>query len=227
MKNPELASRPKGYGAGLILLALPFYLNDFSSIFVQDWQWWLLIDYVLVKAVPLAGAAWMIGTGRITAGDLGLKGMKPGAFLGWAGGLTLVCTLMDQNAYALMEGLPGYAPLGGMPAISVSFWDTLDLTMGLALVALCEEMVFRGFLFQFFRQFTASIGAVIVLSSMAFGLAHWCLGLHAVIITGLIGAVLMGAYVRIRSVYPLVLAHFLVNYIDFSGVIPKAVFQFF
>ncbi len=229
MKTPGFyfLTRPKRYAAGLIVLALPFYLNDFSSIYVKDWRWWLLIDYILVKAVPLAGAAWMIRTERISFEDLGLKGQKVFAFIAWATGLTLICTLMDQNAYALMEGLPGYTALGGMPAITIPFWDTLDLTVGLFFVALCEELVFRGFLFQFFRQFTASTWAVILLSSAAFGLAHWCQGLHAMIITGLIGAVLMGGYIRMRSIYPLILAHFLVNYIDFSGVIPKAIFKFF
>ena len=213
--------------AGLALLVLPFYLNDFSSIFIQDWRLWLAMDYLLVKALPLAGAVWLVRAGHLSPQDLGVRPQKVRAFLSWTLGLTLVCTPMDQNLYTLLAGLPGYGPLGGMPAIGSAAWDWMDLTLGLALVALCEEMVFRGFLYAFLDRMGFGSGAVITLSALAFGLAHWCLGLHSVVITGLIGAVLMAAYIRTRSISPLVLAHFLVNFIDFAGVIPKSVFRIF
>lgn len=210
---------------GLILLAAPFYLNDFSSIFIQDWRLWLAIDYFMVKLVPICGAVWLIRSGTFSCRDLGFRSLSIRGFSLWALALTLACTLMDQNLYPLLAGLPGYPPLGGMPAIPSPIWDWIDLTAGLALVAFCEELVFRGFLYALFKRLGPM--AIVVLSSLAFGLAHWCLGLHAVLITGLIGAVLMAAYVRIRSIYPLILAHFLVNFIDFSGAIPKSIFQFF
>jgi uncharacterized protein len=212
--------------AGFAFLVLPFYINDFSSIFIQDWRWWLGIDYVLVKLVPLAGAAWLIRTGQFSCQELGCKPQRVGLFIAWTLGLTLVCTLIDQNAYTLTTNLPGYAPLGAMPAITSPLWDWIDLTLGLALVALCEELVFRGYLHAIFRQMAMPPVVIIVMSSTAFGLAHWCLGLPAVLITGLIGAVLMTAYMRTGSLYAMVLAHFLINFIDFSGVIPKSIFHF-
>ena len=213
--------------ASFAFLVLPFYINDFSSIFIPDWRWWLVIDYVLVKLVPLAGAAWQIRTGQFSSQELGFKpqGIKP--FIAWTLGLTLVCTIIDQNAYTFTGNLPGYASLGGMPAITSPLWDWIDLTLGLALVALCEELVFRGYLHALFRQLSLPPGAIIALSSAAFGLAHWCLGLHAVLITGFIGAIFMIAYMRTGSLYAIILAHFFVNFIDFSGVIPKSIFQLF
>jgi membrane protease YdiL (CAAX protease family) len=212
---------------GFALLVLPFYINDFSSIFIQDWRWWLGIDYVLVKLVPLAGAAWLIRTGQFSCQELGFRPQRVMTFIPWTIGLTMVCTLIDQNVYTLTSGMPGYPPLGGMPAITSPFWNWIDLTLGLALVGLCEELVFRGYLHTIFRQMALSPGMIIVMSSTAFGLAHWCLGLPSVLITGLIGALLMIAYMRTGSLYAMMLAHFLVNFIDFSGVIPKSIFQLF
>ena len=29
------------YLVALLVLAAPFYLNDFASIYVKDWRWWL------------------------------------------------------------------------------------------------------------------------------------------------------------------------------------------
>ncbi|MEM7294932.1 MAG: CPBP family intramembrane glutamic endopeptidase, partial [Pseudomonadota bacterium] len=66
---------------------------------------------------------------------------------------------------------------------------------------------------------------IVIVSSVLFGLIHWSLGFHAVLITGVIGAVFMLFYLRSGSIIALVLAHFLVNFIDFAGVIPKGVFQ--
>jgi uncharacterized protein len=218
---------PGRVSVGIAILVLPFYLNDFSSIFIQDWRWWLGIDYVLVKLVPIAGAVWLVRSGQFSNQELGFKPQRIKPFIAWTLGLTLVCTIIDQNAYTFTVSLPGYAPLGGMPAITSPLWDWIDLTLGLAMVALCEELVFRGYLHALFRQMSLPSGAIIALSSAAFGLAHWCLGFSAVLITGLIGALLMAAYMRTGSLYAMVLAHFLVNFIDFSGVIPKSLFQFF
>ncbi|EMS78439.1 CPBP family intramembrane glutamic endopeptidase [Desulfotignum phosphitoxidans] len=229
MTQPIHSSHPSTVriSAGFTFLVLPFYINDFSSIFIQDWRWWLGIDYVLVKLVPLAGAAWLISTGQFSRQELGFKSQGIMTFIAWSLGLTLVCTLIDQNAYTLTADLPGYPPLGGMPAITSPFWDWIDLTLGLALVALCEELVFRGYLHAVFRQMALPPGMIIIMSSTAFGLAHWCLGLPTVLITGFIGAVLMIAYMRTGSLYAMILAHFFVNFIDFSGVIPKSIFQLF
>ena len=44
--------------------------------------------------------------------------------------------------------------------------------------------------------------------------------------TAVIGALFMAIYLRTRSVPALALAHFAVNFIDFAGVIPKAMFKF-
>jgi membrane protease YdiL (CAAX protease family) len=209
------------------ILVAPFYLNDFASIYVADWRWWLAIDYVGVKALPLALLIWILRSGRVTGDDLGLGvGPLATAIIAFFLAAT-IGTLIDQNAYTLLEDLPGYPPLGGMPAITSATWNWIDLTLGLLLVGVVEELVFRAAAFHVLSRYTANSVAIVLASSCLFGLIHWSLGLHAVVITTVIGAVFMMVYLRSRQLLPIAIAHFVVNFVDFAGVVPKSVFRFF
>ena len=210
----------------LFLLILPFYLNDFAGIYIDDWRVWLTIDYLGVKLLPLALVLWLVRSGRVSFRDLGLIRQGPVAMVAVFLLLTLVGTMIDQNGYRLLEGVPGYAPLGGMPPITSPAWDWIDLTLGLLLVGIVEELVFRGVMLRFLRSYTQSTLVIVVVSAVVFGLIHWSLGLTAVLVTTAIGAVFMMAYIRTGSLLPIMLAHFAVNFIDFAGVVPKSLFQF-
>lgn len=208
------------------LLAAPFFLNDFANLLVRDWRVWLTIDYVFLKLVPLAVILWAVRAGVLRAGDFGLRTVPWRVLLPSLVLLTLVGLLIDQNGYTLMNNLPGYAPLGGMPAITSGMWNWIDLTVGLALVGLMEELIFRGLAFSALSPWLPPVG-VVGASAVAFGLIHWSLGWHSVVITGVIGAVFMLAYLRLQSIAPLALAHFAVNFVAFAGVVPREQLKFF
>jgi len=211
----------------LILLAGPFYLNDFASIFIRDWRWWLGVDYVGVKLFPALVALWLVRSGTLRPADFGLRVQRAPSFLVTFLAAALVGTVIDQNGYALLAGLPGYPALGGMPAITSPLWDGVDLTLGLLAVGIIEELVFRGFLHSFLSRCQVSAAAIVAISAVAFGLIHWSQGLHAVVITASIGAIFMLAYRRTRALPAVMLAHFTVNFIDFAGIIPKTLFKLF
>lgn len=215
------------YLAVLLVIAGPFYLNDFANLYVTDWRWWLAIDYVSVKLFPLAVIAWLIGSGRMEPGKFGLAAQGALPFLATFLGAGLAGTLIDQNAYQFLGKLPGYAPLGEMPVIRSGAWNRIDLSLGLLLVGVLEELVFRAYACTVIQRYTANPAAIVAISAIAFGLIHWSLGLHAVLITTAIGAVFMAVYLQTRSAPALMLAHFAVNFIDFAGVIPKAAFRIF
>ena len=115
------------YLAVLLVLAGPFYLNDFASIYVADWRWWLAIDYVAVKLFPLAVIAWLLATRRMDPGEFGLVQQPAVPFLAAFASAAIAGTLIDQNAYHYLSNLGGYDALGGMPAIRSSAWNRLDL----------------------------------------------------------------------------------------------------
>jgi len=214
------------YILAAVLLASPFYLNDFASMYVKDWRWWLFIDYAGVKLLPVLVAFWLIYSKKMRASEFGLKTQSTPLFLVVFLIVALVGTVIDQNGYQLIAKLPGYSPLGGMPAITSPVWNWVDLTFGLLMVGICEELVFRGFMHTFISRYTENSCAIVLISSVAFGLIHWSLGLHVVIVTSTISAIFMLAFVRTRSLPAIMLAHFTINFIDFAGVIPKAIFKF-
>lgn len=208
-----------------VLLTGPFYLNDFSNILIKDWHWWLFIDYTAVKLFPLGVVFLLIYSGKMKASEFGLKNQSALTFMVTVLIVTLIGTLIDQNGKILMGKFPGYQQLGGMPEILDPVWNWVDLTFGLLMVGICEELVFRGFLNTFITRYTKNSVAIVLFSSIAFGLIHWSLGLHEVIITSAIGAVFMIAYLKTRSVVALIIAHFMINFRDFADVIPKTLFK--
>lgn len=207
------------------VLAAPFYLNDFANLYVPDWRAWLAIDYAVVKLFPLAAMTWLIASRRMTQADFGLAQQPAPAFLATFLLAALAGTLIDQNVYSMMSAAPGYGAFGAMPTIRGDLWNRFDLGIGLLLAGLVEELVFRAYACTVISRYTRNPAAIIAISAAAFGLIHWSLGSNTVLITALIGAVFMAFYLRSRSVPALALAHFMVNFIDFAGVIPKALFK--
>jgi len=214
------------YVLAVVLLASPFYLNDFANLYVTNWRWWLFVDYAGVKFFPFLVTLWLIYSKKIRASEFGLTSQSIPSFLVVFLIVALVGTVIDQNGYQLIAKLPGYPPLGGMPAITSPVWNWIDLTLGLLLVGIFEELVFRGFMYTYISRYTENSFAIVVISSVAFGLIHWSLGLHAVVITSIIGAVFMIAYLRTRSLPAIMLVHFAINFIDFAGIVPKSIFKF-
>jgi membrane protease YdiL (CAAX protease family) len=214
------------YIPAVVLLASPFYLNDFANLYVKNWRWWLFVDYAGVKLLPFLVALWLIYSKKMRASEFGLKTQSTLSALVVFLIVALVGTVIDQNGYQLIAKLPGYPPLGGMPAITSPVLNWIDLVFGLLMVGICEELVFRGFMHTFISRYTENSCAIVLISSVAFGLIHWSLGLHVVLVTSTIGAIFMIAYLRTRSLPAIMLAHFAINFIDYAGVIPKAIFKF-
>jgi membrane protease YdiL (CAAX protease family) len=211
----------------VILLCLPFYLNDFNDIFVKDWRLWLLIDYVAVKLFPLLVLAWLIRREKVGFSSLGLRIPSALSFLSAMLVGALAAVFIEQNGYLLTDWLSGDPPLGRMPVIASPLWRWVDLTVGLAMVSIVEEVVFRGYLRIFLSRYTRRAWVVIGISAIAFGLIHWSGGLQQIMATSAVGAVFMALYLRTQSLPAIMVAHYLVNFIAFSNVIPQSIFRFF
>lgn len=210
----------------MVLLAGPYYLNDFANIYIHDWRLWLFIDYAIMKGLPLIVILWLLRRGLVPASAFHILPSSTGNFLLTFLLTTLIGTVIDQNGYTLIADWPTYPRLGGMPEITSPLWNWIDLTFGLLAVGVVEELIFRGYLRFYLERHLSRPAAVIAASAVLFGLIHWSQGGHAVLITGLIGAVFMSAFFVSRALLPVILAHFVINFIDFSGLIPKEIFQF-
>lgn len=209
----------------LLLLTGPFFLNDFANIFIRDWPLWLFIDYFSTKLFPALIISFLLARKTLKFSDIGLVSESLVSFLSTFLLTISVAIFIDQNAYYILASLPGYPSMGGIPIINSPFWKWFDLTVGLLLVGVFEELIFRGYMLTVISRFSRKPSVIVIISSVTFGLIHWSLGLHAVVITAVIGAVFMIAYLRTRSLPAIMLAHFFVNFIDYAGFIPKEIFR--
>lgn len=200
----------------LIIAALPFYLNDFSNIFVKHELLWLGIDYSL-KIIPLAFLFYLLKTGDLTKNDLGLITLSPPRFIGWTIGITTLGLCLDEPGFTLWNKLLPSLKLGSVPIGADSPLYTLDMTVGLTLVAIAEEVIFRALAFSALRGKGLSIPKTFLISALIFGLIHWSQGPTAIVATSITGSALMLCMWRTGSIYPTIIAHYVINYLSFSG----------
>jgi len=212
----------------LILLCAPFYLNDFSNIFVTNWRWWLLIDYTGVKLFPCLVILHLIRRHTLRWVDL-IGSERPSAvsFISVIVIAVLAAMFIEQNGSLILKKLFRDIPLSSIPDIPDPLWRWIDLSTGLLMVGIFEELIFRGYLHTFLSQYTRRKSLFILVSAVTFGLIHWSGGLHQIILTSAIGAVFMIIYLHIRSLPAVIVAHFIVNFILFSNAIPLSLFSFF
>jgi membrane protease YdiL (CAAX protease family) len=123
-----------------------------------------------------------------------------------AAGSRLSDRLGVGDATALREAMTPESAAGGV---------TLLLVV-LPLVAGFEELLFRGVLIGAFATgFDLSPWLLAVLSSVAFALGHGAQGRAGVVVTGTLGFVLAAAFVLTGSLVTVVVAHYLVNALEF------------
>ena len=94
-------------------------------------------------------------------------------------------------------------------------WAVL-LFLVLPIIAGFEELLFRGVLIGVFAAgFGVSPWLLAVGSSVAFALGHGAQGPAGVVVTGVLGFVLAAAFVLTGSLFVVVVAHYLVNALEF------------
>jgi membrane protease YdiL (CAAX protease family) len=94
-------------------------------------------------------------------------------------------------------------------------WALLLLVV-LPTVAGVEELLFRGALIGALAAgFSISPWLLAVLSSIAFGLGHGLQGPGGILVTGVLGFVLAAAFVLTGSLWVVIVAHYLVNALEF------------
>jgi uncharacterized protein len=171
------------------------------------------------RVLMLAGAALVLIV--LEAGSLRPLGFSrprwPSTLL-WSIGPPLAVIVLGtiiqpqiERLLGIRSDLSAYGALEGNEAVALQL-----LAFALTSAAFGEEILFRGFLLH---QLTAILGegdrqrwVAIVISGLAFGLAHWVQGLLGVVTTGLVGLLFAWAWFRSgRNLWALILAHALLD----------------
>jgi len=102
------------------------------------------------------------------------------------------------------------------PQLEKAWFLYFDLTVGLALVALSEEIVFRYLFAKLWQHRSWSTPSLYIASSIAFGLFHLPQGLALVTFAMVTGFIFMFLYRFTGSLWPVVAVHYLFNLLVFS-----------
>lgn len=203
-----LAARP---GLRLALLLVLFYagwvkfLADGTDIYLIDYAqraliialaWGALTD-ALRRPLPLiTNPVWLsalVGSAAIIALDSWTGGWAPRA-------------AFDTALF----------PEVSFPPLENEAWQVVDLTFGLVLVAVSEELVFRRLWTDWWEARGGGTAGLYIGSSLVFGLLHLPQGLADTAIACVWGVLLMALYRRNRSLALVILVHFIVDLWYFS-----------
>jgi membrane protease YdiL (CAAX protease family) len=230
------ARLPLLFWSGVVL----FLVNDFWLLAITSTVGFYIADYVFrLGLLALAGlwmaserftlreAASVLFVRRSVSRDSDTGSISTGHRLaGWIVLTSAVCVLVNQTLYPFLlyrvPSLPlirrAYPMLSG-PA------KLVDLTIGIALVAVTEEVWFRSMALRVFRALKWPTWLIVIASALLFGLAHWSHGTGPVIANTVWGALLMLTLLRTGSLWPAMIAHFATDVVAFSGLIPEAYYN--
>lgn len=197
-----------------LLLAVPFYLNDIAFIVLNSTYTLYLVDYGTRFLVLTLCFLWP--TSRAIATE---KLSQQ-----WGFALAVLCTavlpISGRLAYRLLEipfvNLTGIGGLFQFHFLSDPTLYWLDLTIGLFAVALSEELVFRKFALRWLEEAGRTPIQIVVLSALLFSLIHWGSGPGRLLYTFAGGLIYMAVYLRLRRLWPLVLAHWIEDFMAYG-----------
>jgi membrane protease YdiL (CAAX protease family) len=132
----------------------------------------------------------------------------------WIAGIVLfdhyVCGWIRRTINAALPA----TVLGGYPELH-GWLHIFDAVFGLAVVAYSEEIVFRRCARHVFQPYLNDGYALILVTSILFGAYHWWTGIGNIVEAVLMGILLMLFYRRSAALWPVVLAHYLTDVVDF------------
>lgn len=209
------------YLAFILVFAVFMGVNTFrKDIYAHSAPLYWVVDVLKFVAIPVGTLVFLAWRYRIGAARYGLAREN----LGGIAGLTLLAAFLLELAYQIGLSISWFLPLGAQSEafylnIMPSGASRIAVTIYFAATAaFVEEIVFRGLPLLYFQRAFASVpkGLYILVSSTCFSLIHWTNGPHEVVGTWLFGVAAAILYLQIRTLWPLVGAHFLIDAYHFG-----------
>jgi membrane protease YdiL (CAAX protease family) len=195
-----------------LLALVPLFASQVMRLHQHHAAGWLVWDYggrlaalVVLAAIPAARAvAFRPEQNRISPLEIGA----------WVAAISLLERLGQWPRRLINATLP-VTVVGVYPHPS-GWLYVFDLVFGLALVAVSEEIIFRRCLRYVAQPYVGDGSLAVLVTSLVFGAYHWWAGIGNVLLTTTIGVLLMVMYRRSGVLWPVVLAHYVVDLIAFA-----------
>jgi membrane protease YdiL (CAAX protease family) len=192
------------------LAVIPFFANDVGFILAENAGSWLTVDYgsklaalAVVALAPTLQRAVREGSGRPRAPWRDVTATAVVSVLAIALFMAIDALGLDADTT-----LQAFFPLDETWLIAV------DLTAGLALTAVAEELIFRRLFLDVFQKRLA-VPALYGVSAALFAAIHWSNGLGTIGGAFLTGLMLLWLTRRTGTVLPAIAAHYIINLVLF------------
>jgi len=179
-------------------------LRLYRRILTMEWAYAALV-VATVAALPRPWTALGLVAPSLAGASETVRSSLVGLVVGATIGIVL--PVLTARGRAFIERAMGEAGAllpgnGGERAWFVA----VAITAGI-----CEELLYRGFLFFWIARFTPSTTAAVVVSALVFGAAHVYQGRVGLVGTTVLGAGLGGLYVWTGSLWPSIVVHALID----------------
>jgi membrane protease YdiL (CAAX protease family) len=215
LRRYAVKAKNQGVDARLWFVAAltPMMVSQIVRLHQLDAAAWLYWDYAgRIGALAVLAA---IPSARVVAFQP--RAIRVGYLeaISWIAGTVLfdhfVCGWIRRTINAALPT----TVLGGYPELH-GWMHIFDAVFGLGLVAYSEEIVFRRCARHLFQNYLNDGYALVVVTSLLFGAYHWWTGIGNIVEAVLVGILLMLFYYRSAALWPVVLAHYLTDIIDFA-----------
>jgi uncharacterized protein len=210
--HPSKAVVPWIASLAIALAIGPFIVKRAILLGEHGYAYWLTVDYV-ARCISLVGV--VLG---FPSGLLARSHPRTGVFTSLLVLLILVAAELSEQivAYPMLRHYFGALEFSSMPAIPNAHVRAADLSLGLLLVALSEELVFRRFLFAIIERWCQSAVTVVLTSAVMFALIHLTSGVADTLSAFVHDVFLGGAFWKTRRISVCVVSHYLVDLYVFA-----------
>ncbi len=212
--------RQKSYFWILVLL---YILNDFLFLLDAHYSTWLIIDYS-IRIFTLGAIFLLYKEYILSASMLYLHAYSLKKTLKYGLGFSLIGILLFRIIETHFTFINFYDGIH-FPEITNPFWAWFDLTAGLILVAFSEELLLHSYFYALFKE-RFKERELILFSALLFAAIHWSNDLSNILGVFLWGLIAMKILIKTQSIWPLILAHFLTDFVLFAEVLPDSWFGF-
>ena len=213
--------------AALILFILPFINGIYNNALIrQPWFFWIL-DIIQFIVLPFCMAVFLFTRSGLRAEDVGLG--LPRDKSGW-NALIIRTFLITILFYFIYRGLHNLFltmyPATKFPPVFAYQWMMPNSAVGQWVVSIyyaigggfSEEFYYRGLLVALFTQYKMKNSVIILCVSSIFALVHWESGPFNILATFFLGVFVTAYFVHFRMLIPLVVGHFVTDFLVFARV---------
>jgi len=133
----------------------------------------------------------------------------------WIVGIVLVDLFWGGWIRRTIDGVLPATVLGAYPEVQ-GWLHVFDIFLGLGLVALSEEIVFRRCARHLLKSYLDDGYALVLATSFLFGAYHWWTGFGNIGEAVVIGGLLMTLYRRSGALWPAVFGHYVADMVNFA-----------